>query len=71
MTQEIEWKVGFEKWEADEFVITLNGYPVGYTMGRLDFDILEWFNVAGQDIASIISRELGATDEVFVKTERR
>ena len=43
--------IKYELWEADEYVITIDGGPVGQTLSKVDaFKIYRWLKTAIKDI---------------------
>lgn len=51
--------VGIEIWDCyDEYVITLNGYPVGRTLGKSDAQkIGEWLEGALAELVIILAKK--------------
>lgn len=48
-------KIEIEHWEADEFIITLNGKVLGYSLNKRDAELIAgWLRSAAKDILSAL-----------------
>ena len=55
-------KINYEAWEDGEFVITINGKPVGNTLSQRNaVDMTSWLKRTMPEILSIVKDEIVST----------
>ena len=53
----IEFKFNVEIWEHGEYIITINGSPVGYTLDKRDAIIIkDWLNCSIKELLEKIGK---------------
>ena len=49
--------IDLERWEADEYVITINGKPVGQTLGKTDAMLVtRWLATSLKDLCEAVKQ---------------